>query len=220
MGYQQNPVDTGFKMVTPTFTNVGGGEYAIDDLQVVGVEDTKANIQVMNAAGAWTGMYYWFNEFTDPESGTVYPAGWMDFDGTEPAGVTLKPGDAVFFNTSVGGVKLQSAGQVPSAITNEVAVGFSMIGNGSPVAISVDALEVLGVEDTKANIQVMNAAGAWTGMYYWFNEFTDPESGTVYPAGWMDFDGTEPAGITLQPGDAVFFNTSTSGAKIVIPSAL
>ena len=207
-------------MITPTFVNVAGGEYDIDNLQVVGVDDTGANIQVMDAAGAWTGMYYWFNEFTDPDTGTVFPAGWMDFDGTASSGVTLKPGDAVFFNTSTEGASVQSAGQVPGSITNEVAVGFTMVGNGSPVAIDVDKFEVLGVDDTGANIQVMNAAGAWTGMYYWFNEFTDPDTGTVFPAGWMDFDGTASAGITLQPGDSVFFNTSTTGAKVVIPSAL
>ena len=205
-------------MVTPTFTNVSGGEYDIDDLQVVGVEDTGANIQVMNASGGWTGIYFWYNEFTD-EGGTTYPAGWMDINGEQSAEITLKPGDAVFFNTSATGAAIQSAGQVPNAITNSVAVGFSMVGNGSPIAISVDDLAVIGVEDTGANIQVMNASGAWTGIYFWYNEFTDGE-GTTYPAGWMDINGEESANITLQPGDAVFFNTSTSGAKVTIPSAL
>ena len=208
MGYQQNAVEAGYKMVTPTFVNVGGGNYNIDDFQVVGVDDTKADIQVMSADGSWTGWYFWFNAYGD------LPAGWFDFDGAEPANITLKPGDAVFFNTSVEGASLQSAGQVPGAITNSVPVGYSMIGNGSPVAIDIDALEVIGVEDTKADIQVMSADGQWTGWYFWFNAYGD------LPAGWFDFDGAEPAGITLQPGDSVFFNTSTEGVKVVVPPAL
>ena len=216
VGYQQNAVEAGYKMVTPTFVNVGGSEYNIDDFQVIGVDDTKANIQVMNAEGQWTGMYYWYNAYTDGD--TTLPAGWFDFDGLVPADVSLKPGDAVFFNTSVEGVKMQSSGQVAGIITNEVSAGYSMIGNASPVSIDVDSMKVIGVEDTKANIQVMNAAGQWTGMYYWYNEFVDGD--TIYPAGWFDFDGLVPAGVTLQPGDSIFFNTSTEGVKVTIPSAL
>ena len=208
VGYQQNAVPTGYKMVTPTFVNVSGGEYNIDDLQVVGVDDTYADIQVMNSEGQWTGWYFWFNAYGD------LPAGWFDDTGTTPADITLKPGDAVFFNTSVEGAKIQSAGQVPGAITNSVPVGYSMVGNASPVAINLDDLKVIGVDDTYADVQIMSADGQWTGWYFWFNEYGD------LPSGWFDDTGTTPAEITLQPGDSVFFNTSVEGAKVVVPSAL
>ena len=66
----------------------------------------------------------------------------------------------------------------------------------------------------------MDAAGNWVGQYYWYNEFTDPSTGTTYPAGWFDFNGVEPAGITLQPGEAVFFYTDQDNVSVSIPSAL
>ena len=99
-------------MVTPTFVTVDGAQYNIDDFVVSGAPDTMANICVMNAAGDWVGQYYWYNEFTDPGTGTVYPAGWFDFNGVEPAGITLQPGDAVFFSTNQNGVKVT----IPSAL--------------------------------------------------------------------------------------------------------
>ena len=99
-------------MVTPTFKTVGGGEYDINELKVSGAPDTMANIQVMSADGDWIGQYYWYNEFTDTTTGTVYPAGWFDFNGVEEAEVTLNPGEAVFFYTNQTGVKVT----MPSAL--------------------------------------------------------------------------------------------------------
>ena len=220
VGYQQNAVPNGYKMVTPTFANIDGSEYNIDNLVVEGAPDTMADIQVMSSEGRWVGQYYWYNEFTDPGTGTVYPAGWFDFNGVEPANITLKPGDSVFFSTNQDDATIRSSGSVPGEITINTPNGYTMIGNGSPVAISIDSMVVTGAPDTMADIQTMSSEGRWVGQYYWYNEFTDPGTGTVYPAGWFDFNGVEPAGITLQPGDAVFFSTNQNGVKVTIPSAL
>ena len=204
-------------MQTPSFEAIGDTAYAIDNFAVNGVGDGAAEIQVMNAAGSWIGDYFWFNEFDDGT--TVYPAGWFDATGTTPADIALNPGDGVFFFTGQEGASIQSAGEVAStAITNSVVAGYSMIGNASPVAINADDMQVLGVGDGAAEIQVMDATGSWIGDYFWFNEFDDGT--TVYPAGWFDATGTTPADLTLQPGESVFFYTGTSGAKVVIPSAM
>ena len=90
-----------------------------------------------------------------------------------------------------------------------------MIGNASPVAISIDSITLAGVEDTQATVQVVNADGSWGTQGFWFNAWND------IPAGWCtDMLGTTPADITLQPGQSVFFYTTATGATASIPSAL
>ena len=202
-------------MATPTFKNVTTANYPIDNFTVQGATDGKTTIQVLDTAGQVAGTYYWYNEFTDGT--TTYPAGWFDFAGVEPAGVSLAPGEAVFFNTDESGVTIQSAGEVPGEITHSV-VGYMMLGNGSPVTINVDQMTVSGATDGKTTIQVFDAAGQVAGTYYWYNEFNDGT--TTYPAGWFDFAGVEPAGIDLAPGTGVFFNTDETGVSVTVPSAL
>jgi hypothetical protein len=107
VGYQANTVPTGYSMITPTFINVDGTDYNIDNFLLNNVEDCDANLQVVNADGSWGTMCFWFNAFGD------LPAGWFaDADGTIPAGITLQPGQSVFFYTKASGAKVS----IPSAI--------------------------------------------------------------------------------------------------------
>ena len=197
-------------MITPCFETVGGGEYPIDNLLLNNVPDCDANLQVVNADGSWGTMCFWFNAWGD------LPAGWFaDADGTIPANIQLKPGQSVFFYTKAIGASAQSAGQVPGVITLDLDTGYSMIGNGSPVPVAIDDILLENVADCDANLQVVNPDGSWGTMCFWFNAWGN------LPAGWFaDADGTIPAGITLQPGQSVFFYTKASGAKVSIPSAL
>ena len=216
VGYQKNQVPKGYAMITPSFNAVSATQYNIDDLRVVGANDTMANICVMNAAGEWIGQYYWYN---DAEfMGVFYKGGWFDFNGAVPAGVKLNPGDAVYFYTSQDGVKIESAGEVAGLITVDAPNGYSMIGNGTPVPLQIDDMRVSGAPDTMANICVMNADGDWIGQYYWYN---DAEyMGQFYKGGWFDFNGAVSAGITLAPGESVYFYTNQTGVKVTIPSAI
>ena len=197
-------------MITPCFETVGGGNYAIDSLVLEGVNDGDATFQVVNADGSWGTQGFWFNAW-----GT-FPAGWFeDSLGTIPANVSLTPGQAVFFYTTAEGGKALSAGQVSGSITSNLETGYSMIGNASPVTISIDEITLEGVNDGDATVQVVNADGSWGTQGFWFNAYGD------FPAGWFeDSLGTIPADITLQPGQSVFFYTTATGAKATIPSAL
>ena len=210
VGYAKNALPEGYSMITPCFETVGGGEYPIDNLLLNNVPDCDANLQVVNADGSWGTMCFWFNAWGD------LPAGWFaDADGTIPANIQLKPGQSVFFYTKAIGASAQSAGQIPGVITLDLDTGYSMIGNGSPVPVAIDDILLENVADCDANLQVVNPDGSWGTMCFWFNAWGD------LPAGWFaDADGTIPAGITLQPGQSVFFYTKASGAKVSIPSAL
>ncbi|MBO5642672.1 MAG: hypothetical protein J6S51_01485 [Kiritimatiellae bacterium] len=197
-------------MITPCFEVVGGGNYAIDSLTLEGVNDCDATVQIVNADGSWGAQGFWFNAWGD------LPAGWFtDGLGTTAADISLKPGQAVFFYTTSEAAKAMSAGQVSGNIEISLDTGYSMIGNASPVAISIDEILLTGVNDCDATVQIVNADGSWGTQGFWFNAWGD------LPAGWFtDGLGTTPAEITLEPGQSVFFYTTASGAKATVPSAL
>ena len=197
-------------MITPCFENVDGTDYAIDNFLLNGVNDCDATVQVVNPDGSWGANGVWFNAYED------LPAGWFtDASGLTPANISLKPGQAVFFKTTATGATAQSAGQVPGVITMDVANGYSMIGNASSVPVAIDDIKLIGVNDCDATVQVVNPDGSWGANGVWFNEYGD------LPSGWFtDASGMTSADITLAPGQAVFFKTMATGAKVVLPSAL
>ena len=210
VGYQANAVPNGYSMITPCFVNVDGTGYAIDNLLLNNVEDTMATVQVVNSDGSWGTQGFWFNAFEN------LPAGWFtDGTGVTPAEITLTPGQAVFLKVTSASASAQSAGQVPGVMTNNVANGYSMIGNASVKSIAIDDVKLIGVEDTMATVQVVNPDGSWGTQGFWFNEFGD------LPSGWFtDGTGVTPAEITLTPGQSVFLKVTATGAKVVLPSAL
>ena len=216
VGYQNNAIAKGYSMVSPSFVNVDGNDYNIDNLLLTGVDDRNATVQVVNADGSWGTQGFWFNEFVDGED--VYPAGWFLADGETPANITLKPGESVFFYTTATAGKAQSSGQVATDITVNLKTGYSMIGNATPLDMPIDNLTLTGVDDRNATVQVVNADGSWGPQGFWFNEFVDGED--VYPAGWFLADGETPANITLKAGESVFFYTTATAGKATIPSAL
>ena len=176
-----------------------------------------ATIQTMNSAGGWTAMYYWYNEYT--EGGVTYPAGWFDALGVTEADINLKPGEAVFYYAGTD-TTVQSAGEVATEVSLTANNGYTMVGNGTPVSINVSDISLSGasVADMAVTLQTMNAAGQWTAMYYWYNEFT--EGGVTYPAGWFDALGVNEADVTLAPGESVFLYAPIDGVVVDIPSAL
>lgn len=218
VGYQANAVPTGYSMVTPSFVNVDGTDYAIDNLTLIGVNDMDASVQVVNEDGSWGTQGFWLNEAE--YDGVVYPAGWFtDASGETAANITLKPGQAVFFKTTASAASVQSAGQVSGNVTMNLATGYSMIGNTTPANMPIDSITLVGVNDMDASVQVVNADGSWGTQGFWLNE--TEYDGVVYPAGWFtDASGETPANITLTPGQSVFFKTTATGAKATIPSAL
>ena len=188
----------------------------IDKMLVINgaTDDKQCSINVMNAQGLWVGTYYWMMEAW--EGGEYYPAGWCDFNYI-PSGVTLKPGEGVYFHANIAGLSMQSAGQV-DGITLPLDAGYTMIGNGTAVEIDADKMTINGATDDKqCSINVMNAQGLWVGTYYWMIEAWEGDE--YYPAGWCDFNYI-PSGVVLNPGEAVYFHANISGLSMSIASPL
>ena len=100
VGYQANAVPNGYSMITPSFVNVDGSDYAIDNFLLNGVADCDATVQVVNPDGSWGANGVWFNEYEG------LPSGWFtDATGLTSAAITLEPGQSVFFYTKASGAK-------------------------------------------------------------------------------------------------------------------
>ena len=102
---------------------------------------------------------------------------------------------------------------------NAVANGYSMITpcfeNVDGTDYAIDNFLLNGVNDCDATVQVVNPDGSWGTMGFWFNEYGD------LPSGWFtDMNGLTSAAITLEPGQSLFVQTTATGAKVVIHSAL
>ena len=205
-------------MITPSFVNVGSAttEMDIDKMLVIegATADQQCYINVMDEDGIWVGTYYWMLELWDGPN--YYPAGWCD-STFEPSGVTLKPGEAVYFYTSKTGLSVKSAGQV-DAITLPLQAGYTMIGNGTALKLDADKMVINGATaDQQCYINVMDEDGIWIGTYYWMLELWDGP--TYYPAGWCD-STFEPSGVVLDPGEAVYFYTGLNTLSMTIESPL
>ena len=205
-------------MITPSFVNVGSATTAMDIDTMLAIDGAKADkqctIQVMDSKGKWVGTYYWMLESW--VGSTYYPAGWCDGD-YNPSGVTLKPGEGVYFSTTTAGLSVKSAGQV-DGLTLPLAAGYTMIGNGTAVELDADKMVINGATaDQQCYINVMDEDGIWIGTYYWMLESW--VGSTYYPAGWCDGD-YNPSGVVLDPGEAVYFSTSIDGLSMTIASPL
>ena len=71
----------------------------VNNLKIVDGEDNCAIIQIMDSDGQFIGEYAWNVAYES------YPEGWYDDDGNL-AEITLKSGEAVFFNATKDSVKI------------------------------------------------------------------------------------------------------------------
>ena len=205
-------------MITPSFVNVGSAttEMDIDKMLVIegATADSQCYINVMDSKGKWIGMYFWMLESW--VGSTYYPAGWCDAS-YNPSGITLKPGEAVYFYTDNSGLSVKSAGQV-DGIALPLSAGYTMIGNGTAVELDADKMVINGATaDSQCYINVMDAKGKWIGMYFWMLESWI--GSTYYPAGWCDAS-YNPSGVILDPGEAAYFYTEKEGLTMTIESPL
>ena len=214
MGYLNSSVPSGYQMFTPAFEGISA-TYNLQEIVpsgdgLGGWGDVA--VQVMNADGSWGGFYqYW----TEDNSGVE--TGWYDSEMNK-ADVTISPAIGVMVQIDSDDVQLTTAGTVSSSdIEVSLPVGYTMLGNGTPVNVNVQDIvpfgDGLGGWGDVA-IQFMNADGSWGGFYqYW----TEDNSGVE--DGWYD-GSMNKATDTLTPGLAVMLQCDSDDVKVTIPSAL
>ena len=205
-------------MITPTFQNVDGSEYKLQDIVVVGdnvTGDGDVVIQIMSDQGEWIGEYDWFTV----DGWGSEKDGWYSAGDEEDADVTLKSGQAILVSCDNEDVSFQVSGQVADGSRNAVFVGYTMSGNSSPVEIDLQDLIPQGENitgDGDIVIQVMSAQGEWIGEFDWFTV----DGWGSEKDGWYTAGDEEYADLKLPPGASVLVSCDNEGVEFTVPSPL
>ena len=207
VGYQKVEVGVGYSSFTPTFKDVQGGALYLSSISPTrtltdayatsGKTNTcKGNIkvQLLTDGGDYSTVYYFYS--TDPKNGTNYNK-WYKLVGqtlTEigetEVSIPVGLGFAVN-NLTQNTAYFQVSGSVDLVCQNVVAVGYSMMGNSTPVDMyladitpmksATENYATSGKTGTcKGNIkvQLLTSSGDYSTVYYFYS--TDPKSGTNY----------------------------------------
>ena len=212
MGYQNVPVNSsGFTLITPTFDKVGGGKMYLSD---IGANNSFESVQVLDA-NAGTSAEYFF--MTKEDSGLESDGWFLDDFETSADGVEISEGKSILFS-SQGTEAITFSGQVATeekTVTTEES-GFTMIGNNTPVDVTLSALKCEGISSFDS-IQFMDENLGTANEYF----FMSKEDSGLESDGWFcdDFE-TSADDVVIPAGSGVLFN-ATAGAVIVsVPAAL
>ena len=186
---------------------------------------TAAQVQIPNALGAYTTLYYledgWFDDCSEEGD---YKPGWCDGDGNI-ADTELTPGVAIWAK-SVADSSINVAGAVPGSDSAQISCPeiFALRANTFPSSIIVNSEKMTSQDivpvafddkgafkKTAPQLQIPNALGAYTTLYYledgWFDDGSEEGD---YKAGWCDGDGNITD--TEIPAAQGFWTKGVSGA--------
>ena len=192
VGYANLETTTsGSKMIAPTFLTVSKSMSTLADLTVTGydtpvydpdMEETEGGcmggqfvVQRLNGNGTTKDSYYWI----DDDNGHK---GWY----ADQTGAAINPGEALWIIGT--GFTLVSVGQVSASdiIYKTTESGSVAVGNGTPVALTLNDLVVSGydtpvydpdMEETTGGcmggqfvVQFLNTNGTTKDSYYWIDD--------------------------------------------------
>ena len=169
VGYQQITVGTGYHLFTVTFKNVAGGDFDVQDIVPylngsVVEANAAVTVQKMGTDGGYLQVYGYRKG----------KGGWCKGLTLQDRGVvTFKDGEAFcVYNNAGGEITLQVSGQVEiNPWSAEVATGYSLVGNMTPVKIDIQDIipynmngeEITG--NATVTLQKMGADGGYLQVY-------------------------------------------------------
>ena len=216
VGYQEVSTPAGYSMRVPTFKALTGN-FKISDIKVSGALGAgNDSVQKVNADGSWGDMYYYLTM-----DGTGWlEDGWYKADQATPVDDDdfIGIGEALFVSAG-SDMTFTYAGEVLSGkpVVN-VATGYSMVGNPTPIQINVSDIKVSGALGAgNDSVQKVNADGSWGDMYYYLTM-----DGTGWlEDGWYKADQATPVDDSdiLTTGDGLFISAG-SDLTLTFPAAL
>ena len=232
VGYQSTtPVNSsGYNFIIPTFVDVGANEavYDLNNIKIVdGYGDGMTEILIgYDDAACLSGIDYYWNSEADTIMGPAEDCWVTEMMGeTKAENVTIPLGTGLYLSLGTDGAKVQYAGQVyGSAVTvQNLVAGYNMVGNSTPVEIDLNDLKIVdGYGDGMTEIIIgYDAAACLSGIDYYWNSEVDTIMGPAEDCWVTEMMGeTKVEGVKLQPGEGIYLNLGTDGAKLTIPSAL
>ena len=181
--------------------------------------DIEANnsyesIQVLDTNAGTCEEYF----FMSKEDSGLDADGWFydDFETSADA-VEVTEGKSILFS-SQGTESITFAGQVASTAKSVVSeeAGFTMIGNNTPVDITLSDLVCSGI-NSYDSIQFMDENLSTSAEYF----FMSKEDSGLAADGWFydDFE-TIANDVVIPAGSGILFNATAGAVTITVPSAL
>ena len=218
-----------------SFVPVSGATIDLLDITVTGYEDNggaygEVEAQTLDGTGASDISYFWF----DMDDGENVYKGWYTADefGALTAVVrgerVLAPGEGLWTLSGYDGLKLQSAGSVPTAADISTLLGTdgegTVTANPTPVNIDLVDCYVTGYEDNggaygEVEAQTLDGTGASDISYFWF----DMDDGENVYYGWYTADefgallAVERGDQVLTPGQGLWTLSGYAGLTFVWP---
>ena len=221
VGYQNYPLEQGYNLYSPVFETVSGDAMSLQELKLQGdaVTGSGANfICLLNEGGVATGTYGWWT----PDDGTGEDEGcWFDGDNWAVIDETVAEGQGFYVYAEDAGLTIQSAGAVKlEAYSKELAQGYNLVGNCSPVDLDIQSVKLVGdtITGSGANfICLLNNGGVAQGTIGWWI----PDDGTGEDAGcWFDGDNWALIEGSVAAGEGLYLYCEDAGLKLELPKAL
>jgi len=207
VGYQTIDLPTGYKMATWTFVPVGSDGTAIrlGDITPANFSgDNGDMIQFfnLNGSGLVSNIVTYYEGY-----------GWCDASTLEILdNMTVPIGTGMFISSSQTDVAFTVAGEVAlDSFQLNVAAGYTVVGNSSPVAITLgDIVPANFSGDNGDMLQVFAPGGSVSAIISYYSGY-----------GWCDASTLEIMDdMVLNPGDAFFASCSQSNASFAFPAVL
>lgn len=182
------------------------------------VSGSGANfICLLDNDGIFQGSYGWWI----PDDGTGEEEGcWFDGDNWAVIEETISNGQGFYLYAEDAGLSILCSGAVKlEAYSKELAQGYNLVGNCSPVDLDLQAVKLNNVvSGSGANfICLLDNDGIFQGSYGWWI----PEDGTGADEGcWFDGDNWAVIEDTVAAGQGLYLYCEDAGLTLELPKAL
>ena len=212
VGFLEKVGTQGYSLFTPTFADVGVDGVDLQNVKLVNATGSEGEfIQTFTASGALNPAYSYLTMDADSMDD-----GWYDGDWNLVEGETITAGKGFLFWNTSGTASLKFSGEVVKGTQAlPVSVGYSIMGNASPVAVDIQDMKLLNATGSEGEfIQTFTASGALNPAYSYLTMDADGMDDGWYDGDWNMVEET------VQPGAAfLMWNTKAAELKLQLPAA-
>jgi len=205
VGYVNTPGADGFTVIAPMFVECGGTNAVLG--KITGdFEEWSDTLQILDDTLSTSTIYTWIDVTYDNN-----PPVWTSDGGTDDSDVVIPRGAAVVISSTEA--VIQNRGQVETtAVSIDCSVGFSVLGNPTPVTITLGDITFAGLEEWSDTLQILDDTLSTSDIYTWIDVTYDNN-----PPVWTSDGGTDDSAVELIPG-AGFVLSSVNGATVTFPA--
>ena len=207
VGYVNTDGENGFTVFAPMFIECGGTDTTLG--MITGdFDEFMDTVQVLDDTLTTSTLYTW----VDVTWSSATPVWTSDF-ATDDSAVIIPRGAGVVVSKSTTTILCSGEVEVGSVVI-PCDPGFTVLGNPTPVKITLGDIDFLGLEEFSDTLQLLDDSLVTSTLYTW----VDVTWSGATPVWTSDF-ATDDSGVELAPG-AGFVLSSMNGSTVTFPAAL